>query len=226
MYGRKPTRLLGLSILAIVAVMAMSASTAQASYNLVGGIQDKSGTLLLSLDLQFLLSEFLLEYLSTHFHCQGGTGSLFLQTNSAMTVLTGSGTARLTGCVVQGWEESCTVKTPGSPAGELLAAFEGTATMGGGQTYMNMASEELVVWEYNGEECPFAEVIGVVSGSFKLAITSSETSVSTHLGGFDDIQLFYGEEPLAIHGTELASAVVTHATKVGGGNWAIQLQGL
>jgi hypothetical protein len=225
MHRRKLTKLLGLATLAIAAVMAMNASAAQAIYTLDGGTTHGNGTLLLKLELNLLLSEFLLAGLSTHFHCSGGAGSMLLETNSAMTTLSGSGTIAIKGCKV-GWYPGCTVNTPGAAAGEILVSLSGEAAMAESTTFMNIGSAELTAWIYEGATCPFHEMEGMVNGEVVWSLPSGETLAESKLSTLDDIQLFYGEEELSFHGTNLATPVALHAAKAGGGTWAVQLTAL
>jgi hypothetical protein len=215
MHRSKLAKLLGLSIVAIT-VMAMNASAAQANWQL---LRNGSAVKTLNLNLQLLLTELLLGYLEKHFHCPSGTGSLsFLVTSP--TTLMGSGTTSLEGCKVKEHEATCTVRSPGAPAGELITSFEGEAEMSGTETFMDMESSNFLTFLYEGALCPFNELEGETNGSMKLSLPGAETEVTERTGSLNDITLFFGEEPVSIHGASF------HATEVNGGKWAVRLTGL
>lgn len=222
MRRRKLSKIMGLSVLAVVAVMAMNASAAQATYKLNGGTES-AGVLLLHLHLVFGLGEILISPLNVHVHCTGGTGLLHLITDSTMVTLNGSGTADFTGCTVVGFPK-CTVNSPGAAAGLISAKGEGSASMSGTETFSNLKSANFSEFGFHGALCPFNEIEGTVNGEVKLGL-QGETTAASHTGTLDDIpsKLFYGEEEAVLHGVNLTTPIAVTATKEGGGNWGIAL---
>lgn len=227
MRKRKLTKILGLSVLAVTAVMVMNASAAQAVYKLNGGTE-VGGVLLLHLSLTFGLGEKLIGTqvggLNVHVHCTGGTGLLHLVTNAAMTTLTGSGTADFTGCTVKNFP-NCTVFSPGSVTGLISAAGSGTASMSGTETFLTLSSVNFSELEFGGALCPFNGLSGADSGEVKLGIGGGETNQVTHTGTLDDVPgtFFYGAEPSALHGVNLTTPIAVSIKKSAGGSWGIAL---
>lgn len=215
MHEKKFIKWLGLSALIVVAVMAMNASSAQA-YKLIRGGAEVSS---LSLPLQMLESKILLLYLGAGLRCTGGTGSLLLQKEGA--TISGSGGVDITGCIVEECP-TCTVKSPGAPAGQLEFEFEGTVEISGTEAFMNLESANFVAWLYEGALCPYAELEGIANGSMKLALPGANISQKSHAGSLDDIAMFYGEEEIELHGASSGTPMPFHATEASGNTWAIQ----
>lgn len=219
------------SLLALVGFMAMSASAAQAKWVLVGGTEHTmgadAGKLLLSLSGEVLSEEMLIESLGIEKYCAGGTAAISLSTNAAMTSLTIGGTATLEECMVLGFEETCTLKSVGQASGNVDVVFSGQGKMSGADTSSELLSEDFSSIRFEGEECPFNELEAQVQGLLSLTLPNAAELAATHAALLDEISIKYGAEKLLLHdGTSPTNPISMHMTKVGGGNWAIQLEGL
>ena len=227
MRKRKLTNILGLSVLAIAAVLAMNASAAQAVYKLEGGTET-AGVLLLHLLATFGLGEKLIGTqpggLNIHVHCTGGTGLIHLVTNAAMTTLSGSGTADFTGCTVKNFPQ-CKVLSPGAAAGLISASGSGTASMSGAETFLRLSSTNLSELEFSNPLCPFDGLSGADSGEVILGLGNGEASLVTHTGTLDDVAgtLAYGGEPSALHGVNLTTPIAASIQNQVVGSWGIHL---
>jgi hypothetical protein len=226
-------KILGLSALALVGIMAVSASAAQATWVLDGGVTLPDGKLLLSLEGGVLLGELLVPGLGIEIHCTGGTAHVHLLTHTDMKTLNASGHAVFSGCKVLNFSAVCKVKSSTTAAGEILAEGSGTVSMNGSETYALLSSTTFTTIEFEGAECPFIETDGRVNGNVKLTFHNPQTSEATHLALLNDDGLFLGDEPATIHGELLPGggglrddAQLTHLQKVGGGSWALLLSGL
>lgn len=208
--------------------MAVNASAVQAEWVLYEGTKDANGQLLLELTGHILLSEKLISPLGAHVHCSLGTAGIDLKTNTAKTELSGHGDAVFTGCTVLSFVKTCTVKTPGSAAGEISALGEGVGGMNGTETFLKMSSENFSTLKFEGPLCPFDGVEGTVNGSVVLRLPNGETGSGLKLATLDDEpgKLYFGEEEAQLHGASLTNPIDIHVEKQGGGAWAIKLTGL
>jgi hypothetical protein len=229
-------KFLGLSVFALVGVMAVSVSAAQAMWVLDGGTTLPDGKLLINLEASVLLGELLVPGLGIEIHCTGGSATAHLVTSTDMKTLTHTGHAIFTGCTVLKFSAVCKVKSPTTSAGSILAEGSGTVSMANkennSETYALLSSNNFTTIEYIGEECPFVEVDGRMNGNIKLTLHNPGVLEETHLTLLNDDGLFIGNEPITIHGalTGVGSnhddSVLAHVKKVGGGSWALLLTGL
>lgn len=225
MSRRRLSKVLGVAMLAMVGAMALGASAAQANWLIVVNGQSVNsiqlaGTIVLS-------SELLAESLGFSLNCEGGTGQAELKTVSGGEEIVGSGVVTFTGCVVVGFEEVCNAFSPGKPAGTITASGSGKGSMEGGKTFTELTSEEFTVIEFSGEECPLTELNGVVSGTGTGTLVNAEVEQKVHAVEVDAKELFFGAEPVDMHGSGGAeSNVEVSAEEIGGQPWSIRLVGL
>ena len=217
-----------LILLATIAILAISTSAAQANWLL---LRNKTSVLQLQLTGDVLLSKFLVPAVAgLELHCSGGAASVTTKLEKEHAILTVSGSAKLTSCVLVGAEKTCTVKSPGAAAGELVLSFQGKLYMKGETTYSLISSEEFTTKVITGALCPLNETEEVVAGSIILTLLDPLTDAATHLVELDDDELLFGQEKLLIHGElkgeEQEAAVLVHFKEVTAGTWAIHLVGL
>lgn len=224
MNSKRLSKVLSLSILAIVAVMAVNATAAQAEWKLNGGVTLGNGELLLELLVIYGLKEILIGSLGAHIHCEEGIAIEHYETLNKKTVLDFEEEALLLECEVLGFAKTCIVSSPGQSAGTIASQGEGVASMSGTETFVKMSSENFGEFGFSGTFCPFNGIGGVVSGEMKVGIEGEETEAS-HSGYIEDVvgTMWYGEEELELHGGNLAEPVTATAKKVGGGSWGISL---
>ncbi len=225
----KHLKILGLSLLALVGVLAVNASAAQAVWVLNGGT-NTGGVLDLKLKGQILLGQLLVAGIGLKIHCDEGAADVLLITNAAMTVLTGSGTATFTGCDVEEFEEVCEVMSPGKPSGTIFASGTGEGKMASkakeAETFAKLTNSNFSTILFEGEECPFIGLEEAVNGSVRLVVNTPETVSATHTATINEEGLFFGEEAALLDGPGAGNSALVHVTKEGGGSWAVQLTGL
>lgn len=214
-------KLLLLSLLALVATMAIGASAAQAKWLL---LRNTDSVLHLALETQVLPEELLVQELGLEIYCSGGEGLLLLSLNGNHSVLTGTFTTSLSGCEVVDFP-FCTVNSPGQATGLILASGSGTAGMSGNDVVPQFSSENFAEITIEGELCPLAEIEEVVSGSFHLLILDPRFEKLEHLAHLDELELNFGELEADLHSSE-ASSVLAHLEEETGVPWAISLVGL
>lgn len=222
MFGKHLVKVLGLAMLIVVGLMALGTSAAQAKWLIVVGGKSVSsgqfvGTIVLS-------SELLAEDLGFSLHCTGGTGQAELKTANGGQELLGSGVVEFTGCVVLEFEEVCIAHSPGKKAGSITASGSGYGSMEGKKIFTELASKEFTKIEFLGEECPLAEIDGTVSGRGTGTLVNAEVELKSHFVEVDAKELFFGEDPVDMHGSEGKESNVEVITEEASGKpWAIRL---
>ncbi len=166
---------LGLSVLAIVGVMAVTASAAQANYVLE--LNEKPVTLL-HLLLEglhgLLVAENGLEIL-----CTGGHGLAHVVNNGA--TVTGNANGTFTGCVWVGAEETCIIEDPEGGEGVIKAEGTGEVVMEEGNYKVVTTNEnEFAVVYTEGLFCTIPEE-EVVEGTASASLPDAEEEIATHL---------------------------------------------
>lgn len=228
MRGRN-LRILGLSLLALVGVMAVSASAAQAKWLLL-----RNSTSVLNLELAgtLLLAELLVpDFGQLEIHCTGGTATATISLNGTHTVASGTAHGVFTGCVVLGAEGICFVSSPETEVGEILASGSGLLSMNGTEVYSLVESEEFTQIDFSGEECPLDGLEAPVSGSATLNILNPLTDAQTHLVQIDDEELEFAGSEAILDGELLQPGVhddwvLAHMQEVSNATWAIHLVNL
>lgn len=208
MRGRALIKIMGLSLLAAVGLMAVTASAAQAKWL---KLLNKASVNSLKLSAEMLPGSLYIPEIDMEIHCTGGTASVTTNLSGGSTVLSGSGSAEFTGCAVRELEVACTVHSPGQPDGTIVAEGSGTAGMNGAEeVFSNLESAEFTEFYYEGEECPLAELDQTISGTVKVTLLEALKDLTTHLVHLDDVSLQWGELEAVLFGEEEGSAILGH----------------
>lgn len=216
--------ILGLSLLALVGVMAVSASAAQAKWLLL-----KDGVSVLSQSFNFTLGtvELLVPNVGIEILCKGGTGTTNFSLDATHTKLSGSASWQFSGCEDVNYGEVCTVEGVGDSAGKISVALTGTGIMEGEKVLIDAASSEFLNFQYLGEECPFTELDGRVSGEMTLEVLEPLKEAALHQVHLVKQNLFYGGESAEWHaGPPSAGTVLGSISTLNGEKSAIHLVGL
>lgn len=224
---RTHLKILGLSSLALVGVLAISASAAQGAWLI---LKEKAATpntyesvLHLELDVEALLGELLVPDLELEIHCEFGDGTVLAQLSGDHKTLTAGGNITFKECIVLE-NPFCTVSSPTTGEGEIFAKGEGTATMNGKDVIGQLSSSEFATIEIEGELCPLNETKEAVNGTAHVLLLDPSVEAVTHLAHVDELNLKFGEHSATMHSLE-GSAVLAHVTEVTGKKWAISLVG-
>lgn len=230
MRQKHKVRIFGLCVLAVVGVMAMSASAAQAKWLILVGGQSVSAA---KFDATFNLGEMLLSGLYS-LHCTGGTGGATIQATESNTNLLLTGSVSFTGCVMKDAtgkvNKNCSVSSKGQTVGTISISESSGVTMEGEKTFAILESEEFSLIQIVGALCPIAtegDLTMSLMGSATLTLDKAGTLQTLHSVGLDDQELFYGEDEALLHdGSSPANPVTGSALEESGSPWAIQLVGL
>jgi hypothetical protein len=233
MRGRNLTKILGLSLLVAVGVMAVSASAAQAKWLL---LKNGASTNTLDLVIQGLLGELLVPNLGLAIHCTGASGTASITSSGATA--TGSATVVFEGCTVLNNPKCTILGEEGVPAteGKIIAGGKGELGMNGAEEVLVKAKgEPFTTFYFMGAFCTLPEETEV-KGLALLTLLEALKDLKTHLVHVDEghapgtgaTELFYGNEPAEIHGALLAGGVhepagEAHVTEKNGATWAIHL---
>ena len=191
----KHLKILGLSLLALVAVMAVNASASQAATWVLkeGGVEKTSITAAIKAPSGHLL----VPGLGIDIECSSGSGSVTASGGKTET-LTGSGEITYTGCKDVNFK-TCTVRSEpaGTPKGTIIAKGSGTGFMESTKTLAKLASKAgspFTTVVYEGAECPLTEVDGTVTGFVDVEIVEAATDSAIHTGVVQKQGLEFGEE--------------------------------
>lgn len=217
MHGKNLIKVLGLSALAIVAVTALSAATAQANWVLK---RNGSSVKTLQLEASLLEKELLLPNLGLTIRCTGGAATVAILNET--TALSGSIHATFTGCTVLVFP-NCQVSSLEQAHGTILVSGSGSIGHFGGRALLLPESTSFSEIEVLGVLCPVDELHAVLNGALRFLILESESELTTHLAHLDDHGLFFGEEEAFIDGPSGADTALSHVTHTGGGTWSIKL---
>ena len=181
----KQWRIAGLSLLAVVGVLAVSASTVQAKWLILEN--SKSVT---KLELKgtaeggYFLSEN-----GNKLHCNGSTSTGTATLSEEGKTLSGTLTATFTGCTEEQFKTTCTVHSAGQANGTIVATGSGVADMPknakgeplpGIETFFIAKSSNFTTLEYLGEECPLNETKEVIAGTLKNIVLEPLTDLKLH----------------------------------------------
>jgi hypothetical protein len=229
MYRRTLTKVLGLSLLAIVAVMAVNASAASANWLL---LRNLASVKTLNLDALVLNGELLVPGIGPEIYCPHGHATATLLDLDSPSELDVHAEGTFLNCIVLDFP-LCTVHSPGEANGEIIALGEGKATMSGTNVTANFESEEFTEIQFLNALCPFFELDSPFSGSIHILILNVNTDSVEKLAHLDDLELFFLGEPMEIHGVhsapdpdEYLEAMLFHFTEESGQKWAIELTNL
>jgi hypothetical protein len=164
---RNLAKLLGLTVLAAISVMAVSASAAQAHYLLLlNGASVASETLSLT---QIGTGSITAEN-GLKISCSGGTGTATANLSVSKEKVTGEAKAKFTGCVWVGSEKTCIINDGG--AGVINAKGTGEVIMEGTNYLITATSAEFTTVLTEGAFCTIPEE-EVVSGTAHALINNA-----------------------------------------------------
>lgn len=227
MHKKHLFRVLVLSMLAAIGVMAMSVSAAQAKWEIrVGGSSVSSANFTGTAGAGAVLVPGLLG-----FRCTGGTVSISVKTVESGAKLVGSGAATATGCVVTDSvgkvNNNCTVNSPGNPAGSVSGSGSGAAQMEGSKYFTTIESSNFTEVEINGALCPLDEFDATGSGSATATLVNAETEQELHTVELSSQELFYGENEAILHdGVNPENPLTGSGEHQSGNPWSVRLVGL
>ena len=174
MYKRSLLKLLGLTALAAIGVMAVSASAANAKWQLLlnGSSVSSGGGPVTSLESSVEVENGL------ELSCAGGTGSATFELTEEGKKTVGSASGTLEGCVWVGSEKSCTINDGGK--GLINVGGSGELTMAESETYIVSSSEEFATIYTEGPFCTIPEE-EVVSGTLKCHLLNPLEGAKVHV---------------------------------------------
>jgi len=196
MLQNKRFKTLGGSLLAVVALTAVGASTAQADWTITNG---ESETLHLKVSGFFNLG--VIRTTTQQIHCKSNFwGEALVQLSQDHK--TSSTTASfIASCSVKGAEEFCTVSSPESESGDVLFEAEGVMTAKEGTIYATLEDEDIATLIISGVFCPLPEE-ETLSGSMTLTMPNAEEETTTHSVEVDEAELFLGKNKAFLDGEE------------------------
>jgi hypothetical protein len=232
MYRKNLTRILGLSLLAMVAVMAVNAAAAQANWLLLKNLVSVATLKLVGTILEF---ELLVGDLNLKVFCKKGTISA---TITDRTPAVGSLHVLKELCSVLLFA-NCTVHSTGRSNGHILFEGSGSAIwMSSNDSVLILLEEpDFTTIEFLGATCPFVDTVEPVSGGLLLELLeASSPHLLKRLAHLDDHELFFGQAEATLDGVELhgsppalplyVDTALLHLEEETGALWAIELTGL
>lgn len=222
MHRKRLCKMLGLSMLAVVGVMAVSASAAQAKWLIrVNGVSVQSVLFVSAYGLTLIF----VPGLNLDIHCDDGIGSLLLGTSVNDTVLLHNGWELFLDCDVVG-VKTCTVHSSGEKSGNIKIEGTGTGQMEGSKTFVKRESKKLALIEIEGALCPLNEVAEELSGSMTLTVDNAETEEKVHTSKLDDQKLLFGAEAAQLYGAEKSTSISGSLKMESGATWSVKLVNL
>ncbi len=214
-------KIMGLSLLALTGVMAVSASGAQARWLiLLNGVSVSS----ITVSNVELRNRILVPSLGLQIECNESTGTVEWTTSEEAKKLTASGSSTNTGCVVLEFEEVCKVQSSGKSSGSIFISGSGPVSMESEEVLMaKMTSSKFTNIELTGEECPYVEIDGTLSGSILKTVLEALQNRITRLTHLESSNLLFGKSAAKLESNE-GTAVLGHETHVG--TWAFHLVNL
>lgn len=188
MHRKHLIKALGLSVLVIVGVMAVSASAAQAKYQL---LLDGASVPSLHLQLQGLAGYMKIES-GLKVECTGGTGLAFGEKKEEDKKVTGSASATFTGCFWAGSETTCQIVNEAEEPGVIDASGNGEVVMEGEEYRVTATSENfttIYTEDLGGCNVPPEEV---VSGTGSALILNALENTKVKLAHLRADSLKYG----------------------------------
>lgn len=215
-------RILGLLLLALVAALAVNASTAHAKWLL---LQDGQSVLSLNLEYEAKLSELLVPDLGLIIHCTHSVGTIDLSLSGDHKTLTDSMEVTYHGCDDLIFGGVCSVHSLGEPDGLIGTSGSGIATMSGEKVLLNVASTDFGHIQYLGPECPLTEIDGRLSGSMQFELAGPLSESILHPTSLVGQGLFFGQSEAELHNA-FGGAVSGSARTLGNDTFAVHLVGL
>ncbi len=199
MHKRHLTKLLGLTVLAAISVMAVSATAAQAKWLLL-----LNGAAVEELHLGIAgLEGKLTAKNGLKIKCTSGEGLAIVKKVEGGLKVTGEASGTFKGCVWVGSEKTCTINDGG--VGFIKAAGTGEALMEGAETNKVIANAESASFSVIKTEGAFCTVPAeeIVSGSAHVLIENALEDTKIKLGKILQLKLFLGKSEV----TELSQEV-------------------
>lgn len=228
MHGR--LKVLGLTLFALVSMLAVSASAAHADWVLLEGAgKSKVGSLSLTASTPNP-GQLLVVGLGLEIECQKGSGTASI-TDAATP--TAKAKITFTECKDNNFGEVCTVRGVADAVGSITGQGEGTASMTSKSStdlFITAASKAETPFAdvlYEGEECPLTEIDGEVTGSVKIEVKNPTTHTASHNVEVVGQALNFGEEEAELHdGKEPPANVTGTVTRAGNVAVSVVLLGL
>jgi hypothetical protein len=220
----KHFKILGLSLLALVGVMAVSATAAQAKWLLLkSGVSVKLLEVTASAGLGFLL----VPKLGLQIHCTAGSGTVHVESSEEDKKLLVKATPVFTGCTDKKFGGVCTVRGASDTTGKITAKGKGEGSMSGEKVLITAASgagEAFTDVKYEGEECPLTEIDGKVTGSVTFEVGTPLTDSTSHGVTVTAQSLLFGGQTSELHKTKAGEALT--GTVSSGSTFAVHLVSL
>jgi hypothetical protein len=188
MHKKHLIKLIGLTVLAAISAMAVTASAAQAKYLLLLNEEDKTQ---LTFNIEILPGGYMKADNGLKVACSGGTGTGSATLSGDAKTVGGSATVNFSGCVWVGSEKTCTIKAEGV-SGRIHASGTGAVSMSGSKYFVTAASSEFTVIHSEGAFCTIPEE-EVVSGSATIEVEGAEAETKLKKAHFSSEALFLGE---------------------------------
>lgn len=217
-------KILGLSLLAAVGIMAVSASAAHAKWLM---LRNGASVLSLELEVSLPLGILLIPGLGTELHCAGGEGGIAGSLSGDHKTLTGLAETTFSGCIDPIWNEVCAVGSPGEPNGKIAASANLVAGMGEGQEeyFFNMTSSQFAKAEYRGEECPLTEINARVGGNARVDLLNALADTTLKVGHFLSTGMTLWGGSATAHDGE-GEILPISIEEVSGATWSLHLVNL
>jgi hypothetical protein len=199
MYWKSRIKLLSGLLLALTALVAVSASAAQAEWTM-----KLNGTSTLHLTVAGTLSLGEIKTKNHTIHCQSGViGLALVELNANHEVANETVVGVLASCTEKR-APACTVSSPGAKPGEILFNGSGSMTSEGGAAVATLKGKEekIATLVYSGAECALEKAEQSLSGSMKLPIFNSAVEASSHAVELNESKLFLGKEEAFLQGKE------------------------
>ena len=215
---RTHLRVLGIC-LALLGVMALSASAAQAKWLL---LKNKVSVSSLTLTARSGLGRLLVPKLGLTIHCTGDSGSITASLSGENKNLSGNGSLTSTGCTLNE-SKNCTVKSKGQPNGTIVSNFDDSFIMEGESVLDQMTTAtQFTFIEIGNELCPLFEENASVTGKVHLLILEPLSDITERMGHLLSLGLLYGKNEAEIDGTEKGLRLYS-LTEATGASFAIHL---
>lgn len=218
----KNLKVLGLSLLTLVGVMAMSASASQAKWLLL-----RNGTSTLELNLSVIQSTAgeLLTELGITINCTGGSGSVTAKLEEEHKKLVVSGKITFTGCTVLEFPE-CEVLGP--KKGEIEASGSGIGIENGsGEVFADLSGTFVKLITFPKDvHCVLSDIEWNVKGKVHVKVLEPLANNKLHVGHLLDLGLDFFGFTAELHASGSKGPIPLSITESTGATWAVHLVNL
>jgi hypothetical protein len=223
---RKHFKVLALSLLALVGVMAVSASAAQAKWLLLrNGVSVSSINRVVSSAEDFSL----LAANGIQIDCTEFSGSSTASLSEENKKLSGSETVTLKGCEEATFGEICGIHSTGQPNGTIVTSNTGRGGDVSAQEvyFLSLSSnEQITTVQFTGAECPLAEIDGTITCHWKETILTALNDVKLHVVHIEETNTKIGGEEVEIDNETGGHVILGSTTEATGATFAYHLVGL